>query len=355
MLDMEFSKNFNILYGDNAQGKTNILESIFICASGRSHRTSRDMELIKMGEDSYYIRLDVEKESGKKEIEVSYKQEEKKRVRINGVQEPKIGSLMGNLNTVMFSPEDLMIIKQGPSERRRFIDITISQLRPSYFFDLQQYNKVLVQRNTLLKSMQNNRRLVDTLDVWNRNLAGVGARIVKVRNEFIEKLSEYSEKSHRKLTNGEEKLTIKYSPSIKADSLNDVQNVEESFIKLMEISVKKEMEKCTTLYGPQRDDYDICLDGLSLKMFGSQGQQRTAVLSVKLAEIEIMKEDTGEAPVLLLDDVMSELDQNRQEYLINNLKSVQTFITCTDKDFFSKKSGKELSFYHVVSGCVLKE
>lgn len=354
-LDMDFSNKFNIIYGDNAQGKTNVLEAIFICASGRSHRTSKDGDLIKMGEDAYYIKVFLVKENTNTEIEVSYKREEKKRVRLNGIQAPKIGALMGNLNAVIFSPEDLMIIKEGPVERRRFIDITLSQLKPSYFYDLQQYIKVLEQRNSLLKNIQQNKRLADTLDVWNQKLAATGARIMKVRNEFIASLSRYARANHFKLTNEAEELTIRYAPSVQYHDMADVQAVENAFIAQLEGAAGKEMLKGSTLYGPQRDDYDIALNNVSLKLYGSQGQQRTAVLSVKLAEIDIMKEDSGEYPILLLDDVMSELDQSRQEYLFENLKDIQTFITCTEKDFFEEKLKKDSCFIRVRSGIAVKE
>lgn len=353
-MNVAFEKKFNIIYGDNAQGKTNILEAIFICSSGRSHRTSKDSEMIRLGEQFYSIKLNLEKENVDSNIEVSYIKDEKKKVRINEIPVQKLGNMMGHLNTVIFSPEDLLIIKEGPSERRRFIDITISQLRPSYFYDLQQYIKVLEQRNTLLKEIQYNKSLMDTLEIWSSNLAKIGARIIKVRNDFIKRLSEAAEKNHYRLTDNMERLCVGYNPSFDVRSFEALESIESDFSKKLEEIRSRELMKCTTLCGPQRDDYEIILDGKSTKQFGSQGQQRTSVLSIKLAEIEIMKEDTGEYPVLLLDDVMSELDHNRQEFLLRNLNEVQTFITCTDKSFFKERFCGESGYLRVKSGKIIE-
>ena len=348
--DIGFAKNFNILYGDNAQGKTNILESIFLCASGRSHRTAKDSELIKMGDMTYQIKLKFVKNGINSTIDISFAKEEKKKIKVNDIALKKIGNLMGNLNAVIFSPEDLLIIKEGPAERRRFIDITLSQLKPAYFYDLQQYMKILSQRNTLLKEIQINKSLMDTLEIWNNNLIRTGARIIRVRNEFINRLGKYAENNHYKLTDDKEKLEFKYTPSIEAENYDDVRTIERAFLNKLETSLYKELAKCSTLYGPQRDDYEIYLNGMNIKRFGSQGQQRTAILSIKLSEIDIMREETGEYPVLLLDDVMSELDTKRQEYLFKSLTDIQTFITCTDKEFFAEKVFVDSSFFHVSNG-----
>jgi DNA replication and repair protein RecF len=340
-LDIDFSDKYNIIYGENAQGKTNILEAIFLCASARSHRTAKDMELIKIGEEKYFIAIEFKKENGNSCIELNYCKEEKKRIKINEISVKKIGDLMGNLNAVIFSPEDLLIIKEGPSERRRFIDITISQIKPYYFYDLQQYGKILDQRNTLLKQIQEKIQLKDTLEIWNEKLITVGSRIIKVRNDFIKRLGEKSKNNHYNLSGKKEKLDLKYNSSIKFERLDDVEN---TFRKNLEVSEKREIMKGTTIIGPQRDDYEIYLNDINIKLYGSQGQQRTSILSIKLSEIEIIKEETGENPVLLLDDVMSELDKRRQEFLLENLSDIQTFITCTDNEIFLKRNyiGKRL-------------
>lgn len=348
-LCLEFDKDYNIIYGDNAQGKTNIIESIFLCASGRSHRTPRDMELVRGDANGYYVKVELEKEDRDLSIELQYSREEKKRIRINEIPEKKIGSLMGQLNAVIFSPEDLFIVKEGPSERRRFLDITLSQLRPTYFYDLQQYAKVLSQRNMLLKEIDGRKDLLDTLEVWNRHLIKIGSRIIKARNEFIAKMSKRAEKRHERLTNEKELLCIEYEPSFPISNYESFEEIEAQFEKVLNTSLKKELSKCTTLYGPQRDDYEIILNGMSTKQYGSQGQQRTAVLSIKLSEIDIMKEETGEYPVLLLDDVMSELDLKRQEYLFGNIENIQTFITGTDGQFYRRESLKA-KYFHVIKG-----
>lgn len=345
-----FSKNFNIIYGDNGQGKTNILEAIFLCASGRSHRTSRDSDLVNMDGKGYYVKIDFEKEGLESSIEISYNTDEKRKIRINSIPVRRIGDLIGNLNVIIFSPEDLMVIKEGPSERRRFIDITLSQLKPTYFYDLQQYLKILSHRNNLLKEIQNNKSLIDTLDIWNNNLIKTGSRIIAERSKFIRILSKYAKEYHEKLTNNCEELELKYTPSINTEENYELEFVEKVFTQTIEKSIKREMIKCATLYGPQRDDYEIYINGKNVKSYGSQGQQRTSVLSVKLAEIEIMKEQTGEYPILLLDDVMSELDEKRQNYLMENMKGIQTFITCTDKSFFDSMHTEDNGFYFISKG-----
>jgi DNA replication and repair protein RecF len=355
ILDVEFSRNMNIIYGFNGQGKTNILEAIYLCASGRSHRTSKDIEMIKFNEDNYLVKIDVKKDADSSVIEIIYEKNRKKRIRINEIPAKKIGDLMGRLNAVMFSPEDLMIIKEGPSERRRFLDITISQLKPAYFYDLQQYYRVLFQRNNLLKELQEKRNLIDTLDIWNENLAKVGSRIIKRRYDFIERLSSYAHKNHLILTNGLEELNIKYNSTIKINGIKSREEIEKAFIYTIELLQNREIQKGMTLCGPQRDDYEIFLDGKNIKLYGSQGQQRTAILSVKLSEIDIMKEETDEYPVLLLDDVLSELDAKRQEYLFNNLQKIQAFITCTDKNFFESKLKSNYSYYYVNNGEIIEK
>lgn len=351
-ININFERGINVVYGNNAQGKTNILEAIFLCASGRSHRTSKDVELIELGEKGFYVKLSYEKENSKSLIEIGCERDSKKKIRVNEIPVRRIGDLIGNFNAVIFSPEDLMIIKEGPSERRRFMDITISQLKPSYFYDLQQYSKVLQQRNTLLKEIEKKKNLIDTLEIWNNNLVSIGSRIIKVRNEFIERLAVIAERKHRGLTHDKEKLELKYSPSFDIEKSLNVKEIEEIFYKVLKQSERKELIRGTTLYGPHRDDYDIFLDEINIKLYGSQGQQRTAILSVKLSEIEIMKEETGETPVLLLDDVMSELDGKRQEVLLSSLKNIQTFVSCTDKSIFTEKMQVNTFFYYVKMGYV---
>lgn len=347
---INFSKDLNIIYGQNAQGKTNIIEAVFLCASGRSHRTSKDAELVNIKNSGFSILLELQKNEGNKTIGIEYERGKKKVIKINEIPVKKIGNLMGNLLAVIFSPEDILIIKEGPSQRRRFIDITLCQLKPSYFYDLQQYNKTLLQRNTLLKEIQHQRNLMDTLEVWDYKLAELSSRIMLIRDQFIKRLCEISKNIHLKLTDNIENMQIKYSPSVKVNELSDVNDLKEELVRQIYKVRAYELKRCTTLIGPHRDDYEIVLNDMNLKMFGSQGQQRTAVLSLKLAQIEIIRNETGENPVLLLDDVMSELDFSRREFLLDNIKNIQTFITCTDKELFENRNFGDNSYIRVQNG-----
>ncbi len=348
-LNVNFADSFNIIYGNNAQGKTNIIEAIFLCASGRSHRTSRDDELIRNDAFGYEIKLQLSKKGSDEELHITFNKEERKKIRINEVPIKKLGDLMGHLNAVIFSPEDLLIIKQGPAERRRFIDITLSQLRPAYFYDLQQYAKILFQRNCLLKKIMVQKELEDTLEVWNRHLVKTGSRIMKARIDFINRLDTFAAARHEVLTNNEEKLKLNYTPSFEFDFDSDDPGIDEIFHRMLSECKSKEIMRGTTLLGPHRDDLDIVLNGESTKIFGSQGQQRTAALSMKLAEIDLMKEESGEYPVLLLDDVLSELDDRRKEYLLDSIGAVQAFITCTDRRFFNR-SQNDTEFLYIKNG-----
>jgi len=351
-LDIDFSKSVNIIYGNNAQGKTNIVESIYLCASGRSHRTSKDSELIKNSENGFYVKLTLCKNETEGQIEIAYSLGERKRIRINELPVKRLADLMGHLNAVMFSPEDLTIIKQGPSERRRFADITLSQLKPSYFHDLQQYSKILYQRNTLLKSIPERKELEDTLPVWDGHLARTGSRIMKARHDFIKKLDGFAKKRHGLLTGGKENLTLKYEPSFECDFSMSEAELEQKILKLLAGNRRIEISKGVSIIGPHRDDINILLNGESTKVFGSQGQQRTAVLSMKLAEIDLMKEESGDCPVLLLDDVLSELDDERKRQLLDCIEGMQTFITCTDRGLFGRNF-ENTRFYKVENGNVL--
>lgn len=353
-IHIDFAKAFNIIYGNNAQGKTNIIEAIFLCASGRSHRTSKDVELLKYGNDSFDIKLLYESEGKQEEIEINYCLEERKKIKINEIPVKKIGDLMGHLNAVIFSPEDLLLIKQGPAERRRFVDITLSQLRPSYFYDLQKYAKILYQRNTLLKNIIIRRELESTLDIWDRHLTRTGTRIMKARSSFVKKLDEFARSRHNKLTNSEERLSLNYSPSFEYKDGSDDVDAENIFMNLLERNRGREIQRGTTIIGPHRDDIDIVLNGESTKIYGSQGQQRTAVLSMKLAEIDLMKEESGDYPILLLDDVLSELDDRRKEYLLETIEKVQAFITCTDRRFF-QRSTEATAFFYIKDGNIVND
>ncbi len=346
-----FSDRFNIIYGDNGQGKTNILEAIYLCASGRSHRTSKDFELIKFGCDKFTVNAHVTNSGGlDKDIEISYYENQKKQIKINDIPIKKIGALMGNLYAVLFSPEDLFIVKQGPTERRRFVDITLSQIKPSYFYNLQQMTKILKQRNTLLKNINGNSKLMETVDVWNIRLAEVASSIIIARRTFSSILSGLAESQHNFITDKTEKISFDYKCSFQITENDDKEQIQNLYIRQLEKCLSRDIILGYTTIGPHRDDYDIMVNDKSLKLYGSQGQQRSAVLSLKIAEIELIKKETNQYPVLLLDDVMSELDNNRQKYLMDSIKEVQTFITCTSTEHFGKLLYGKSNFFNIVGG-----
>lgn len=351
--NMEFAKCLNIICGDNAQGKTNLVESLFLCSSGRSHRTSKDSELIKNGEKGYYIKICVEKSDRELLIEMKY-DNYKKKIRINGKPAKNMGDLMGHLKVVIFSPEDLMVLKKGPSERRRFTDIAISQLKPLYFYNLKQYFKILNQRNNLLKSIKGNGKLEETLDIWNENLIKAGSKVMLERNKFIERLDFFTRKNNSILTDNKEIIKIEYSPSIKCSNYQSMENIKEIFKKTIKRLKNQEIKMGTTLCGPQRDDMKIIMNGNSIRIFGSQGQQRTAILSMKLAKLNIIEEQTGEKPILLLDDVMSELDNKRQDFLYNSIGNVQTFITTTKNEIRKIEKWDEKRLFKVENGRIIR-
>lgn len=349
---ISFSDSFNIIFGDNGQGKTNILEAIYLCASGRSHRTAKDSELIRFTCSSYKVETLVKNNGLDKNIFIEYHEDQKKQIKINEIPLHKIGALMGKLYAVLFSPEDLFIVKQGPMERRRFVDITLSQIKPSYFYDLQQLSKILKQRNSLLKILNKNIALIDTMDIWNQKLAEVSAAILTARQIFSKKLSELAQNQHKFLTVEKEIISFDYHCNIPVSDGAEKSEIIDIYLKQLEKNITRDIALGYTSAGPHRDDYDISINGTSLKLFGSQGQQRSSVLSLKIAEIELIYNETGEYPVLLLDDVMSELDENRQKYLMDSIKNVQTFITCTSYVHFRDTLKSSCKYFKIEEGSV---
>jgi len=343
---VSLNEKVNIIYGKNAQGKTNLLESIFLCSTGRSHRTAKDYELIREGQHSYSVKIEGVRDDIPFTIGIYFEKDGRKNITINNLKVKKLGELMGVLNTVIFSPEDLQIIKRGPGDRRRFLDILISQTHPAYFYKLQTYMRVVKQKNSLLRKFEIKGNNEAVLDVFNIKQAETGAEIVMEREKFINDIKEKLKENHAKLTKNKEKIEIKYiaSSGKKSDKA-------EEFLKVLEKNKKKEIRNGACLYGPHRDDLEFYINGSDLKVYGSQGQQRTAVLSLKLTEIDIIREITGFSPVLLLDDVMSELDISRKRYLLENINTRQTIITGTEKRSYAAFENIS-SFYHVVSGTV---
>lgn len=338
-----------VFTGPNAQGKTNILEALHLCCLGRSHRTPRDEELIRWGERSARVRVTTRQADGTHEVSIllSRAQKKKKLVRIGVRQADRIGELLGHVCGVLFSPEDLQIVKSGPAERRRFIDMQLSQLRPSYFFALQRAVRTLNQRNALLKEIARNSSLLPTLDSWDEQLALCGAQIAKDRREAIGLLCEYASKAHASLTGGREALSLWYI------SQTEESDVQQKLLSRMRAARNEDLRRCTTTVGIHRDDIGIAINGKEARTFASQGQQRSAVLALKLSQLELAQRERGEAPVLMLDDVMSELDPGRRRQLIERIDQVQTFVTCTDlSDLAGAKQG---AVYHVDNGVLTRE
>lgn len=312
--------NINILYGNNAQGKTNIIESIFLCAIGKSFRTIKDKELIKFGKEFLSINLEYKKSDreGSIKIEIS----DKKNIYINGIKIKKLSELLGKINIVIFTPDDIQILKQGPQYRRRFLDILIGQLRPNYVNILNMYNKTLEQRNNYLKQIKIDNKSEEMLEIWDEKLAEYGEKIYLYRNEFIEKIKNKINIIHKNITSEKENLKLEY--------VSDCYN-KEYFINLLKERRKLDIIKGFTTKGIHRDDFMIYINNELVNVYGSQGQNRTAVLSLKIAEMQVIYDEIGEYPILLLDDFMSELDENRRASFIENIKNTQVIITCTDK------------------------
>ena len=324
LLELDFDDSTNIFYGDNAQGKTNILESIYLCGTTKSHRGTKDRDLIKFGQEESHIEALIEKNEVPFKIDIHLKKNSPKGIAINKIPIRRASELFGIINIVFFSPEDLNIIKNGPSERRRFIDLELAQLDKVYLSDLSNYNRIVNQRNKLLKDAYDRKDLLDTLDIWDLQLINFGNKIINRRNLFISQMNEIVVKVHERLTGGKEKLQIYYEPS------NGSLSLKKALLKNREKDIKMK----STSVGPHRDDICFMADELDIRKFGSQGQQRTAALSLKLSEIELVKKVIKDTPILLLDDVLSELDKNRQNYLLDSICDVQTLITCTGLDDF---------------------
>ena len=323
-LQLELSPGTNIFYGDNAQGKTNILESVYVCCTTKSHKGSKDKEMIRFGEDEAHIKLTVRKQDVPYRIDMHLKKNKTKGIAVDGIPIRKASQLFGLVNVVFFSPEDLNIIKNGPSERRRFIDMELCQLDKVYVHSLVQYNKVLLQRNKLLKELGFHPEYEATLDVWDEQLVRFGKEVIKARRAFIDQLGDIIKELHTKLSGGKENIEVIYDPDTEEEEL-------EAAVRK---SRQQDMKQKTTLAGPHRDDISFVVNGIDIRRFGSQGQQRTAALSLKLSELELVKKISRDDPVLLLDDVLSELDSSRQNQLLDAIQDIQTMITCTGLEDF---------------------
>lgn len=352
-LKLDSFENVNLLLGNNAQGKTNLLEAILLLALTKSHRTSKDKELISFQADAAVLAALIEKKYGDVSLELRLSGQGKK-AKLNGLEQRKLSDFVGTLNVVMFAPEDLEIVKGTPGTRRRFLDMEIGQVVPSYLFHLSQYQKVLAQRNNLLKNAYPaGPETLAMLEIWNEQLAEHGVKIIKRRKQFIRKLQQWAADIHKGITNGAESLMLTYLPSFgEAETEDEAVLLEQFMIKLSQLR-EQEIRRGMTLAGPHRDDVAFHINGKEAQVFGSQGQQRTTALSLKLAEIELIHQEIGEYPVLLLDDVLSELDPYRQTQLIETFQSkVQTFITATGMESINAGRLKDAAIFHVDQGKV---
>lgn len=354
-LFVEFENKVNVILGENAQGKTNVMESIYVLAMAKSHRTSNDKELIRWDQEYAKIEGRVQKQHSSLPLELVISKKGKK-ARCNHIEQQKLSQYVGNMNVVMFAPEDLNIVKGSPQVRRRFIDMEIGQVSPIYLHDMSQYQKILQQRNHYLKMMQIKKQNDPTmLEVLTEQFIDMAVKVVKKRFEFLRLLENWAKPIHQGISRGLETLEIMYKPSVEVLEGQDLSKMIESFQEKFSKVRIREMERGTTLFGPHRDDLLFFVNGRDVQTFGSQGQQRTTALSVKLAEIELIHNEIGEYPILLLDDVLSELDDYRQSHLLNTIQGrVQTFVTTTSVEGIDHQTLKDASTYIVQAGTIKK-
>ena len=336
--EITFREGLNVISGLNAAGKTNLMESIFVAAIGRSPRTKNEKEMIRMGEDRAYIHLSLEKKFRSHKINVEIDKTEGKKINIDGAKITRLGELIGLLTVVYFSPDELKMIKEAPQERRRFMDLSLSQESKPYYVALSKYNNLLQQRNKLIKTTDY-AEFSQTAFIWERQMAEVAADIILKRRVFIEKIGKSADEYHRRIAGKEKDITLVYEPCTEGE---ERERIREELLQKLEASHEKDYELGYTSVGIHREDFNITSEGVDLRKFGSQGQQRTAALVIKLAEIEYYYRESGEKPVLLLDDVLSELDENRRTALLDATRGTQTMITCTE---FHENVGEE---YHEI-------
>ena len=349
-LVLEFPNRLNIFLGENAQGKTNLLESIYVLALTRSHRTSSEQELIGWEDDFSQIKGRIQRGTSELELELLLTKKGRKS-KVNHIEQKKLSSYIGQLNVILFAPEDLSLVKGSPQMRRRFIDMELGQINPVYLYDLAQYQKTLKQRNLYLKQLSEKKQTDEIyLDILTEQLVDFGSKVLANRLRFVKKLEYWSNDLHGKITNQKEALAIEYDASLPLES-EDVEKIRYVFLNELQKNRKREIFKGNTFLGPHRDDLIFKVNQQNVHTYGSQGQQRTTALSVKLAEIDLMKEETGEYPILLLDDVMSELDDNRQIHLLETIENkVQTFLTTTTLNHVKGKMTVHPDIFYVHQG-----
>lgn len=328
--EIELNDLLNIFIGDNGQGKTNLMESVYLTSIGRTFRLNSENELINFHESKSIIEVGLLKNNYNVKIELHLEKNKRKQVLINGVKLDKTSEMIGILNNVIFTPDDMRIIKGSPTERRKFVNIDISQIKPKYKYLLNKYKKICSERNIILKNYYTNMKNKDIINIWNDYLVNVGTDIIWYRQDYINKLKDYAVSIYTNISGNKEKFDLNYLCNAGSTDGMSKDEFKKHFYDKINNGINQEIQYGTTMYGPHKDDIIIKINDKECKYFGSQGQQRSAILAIKLAEIEIIKEDIGEYPVLLLDDVLSELDNKRKGFLINYIKGIQTFITTTD-------------------------
>lgn len=346
---LKLNKKINFFIGNNAQGKTNLLESIYIASQGNSFRTNKDKDLINFKNKESYIGLNYFSNEHKKLIEIKISEEESKRIKINRLEIKNLKELQSGLNIILFSPDDLNLVKGGPSERRNFLNNSISQLKPVYKHSISRYNKILFQRNNLLKSRKSKESIKSLIEVFDIQLADIGSDIIIYRINYLDKLNKTVFNIHNNFTNNKEKIKLLYNTNINIEDYIK-EKIYINFLKKLSINLEKDLITGTTEIGPHRDDFEITINNINARNFGSQGQQRTIVLSIKLSEVEIIYYENGEYPILLLDDVFSELDKNRRKILTSFLNKTQTIITSTDITEINELKDINMSIFNIENG-----
>lgn len=351
-IDLELNEKINIFIGKNAQGKTNLIEAIYMCASGKSFRTNRDKEIINFNKKQAYIGTNIDFGNNQKFLEIKMEENKQKRIRINKTELKNYRELKGGLNVVVFTPEDLRIIKDGPQKRRRFLDTGISQVRPVYNYNISRYRKLLSQRNNILRTakFKQDNDINNLLEVFDIQISKIGTSIMKARYDYIEELSKFAKKTHNNITEKEENLSLKYISNVPISE--DKESMEKEYLNLTKQNIRRDLEYGTTEIGPHRDDIFMSINNKDVKIFGSQGQQRTVMLSLILSEVELIKIERGMYPVLLLDDVFSELDINRRKYLSKLFYNMQTFITLTNSENIKSMDEFNKSIFYIEDGQV---
>lgn len=342
-------KNINVIYGENGQGKTNILEGIWLFTGCKSFRTSKDTELVNFNSEN--SKISIEFETALRNNAASVFIDKKRHASLNGVLLTSPRELIGKFYSVVFSPVHLSLIKEGPLGRRKFLDTAISQIDETYAKKLTYYNHLINQKNALLKNAAEDPILLDTFDIWDEKIAEAGAVVIKSRIDYIKMLEEISKDIYRGISGEKEELQIKYASNIRYES-EDIEHIADKFIKSLRKNRSNDLYLKSTTCGPHRDDIEIFIKGISARKFGSQGQQRSASLSLKFGEAEIIKNIKGENPVILLDDVMSELDLTRQNYILNKIENKQVFITCCEKETVSRLCAGKV--YKIENGSVVE-